>query len=58
MKTYEVTIRATIVKTYIIEAQNKDEAFATGHDIFSVEIDEADERHYEQETVDISEVTA
>jgi len=55
MKTYEVTIRATIVKTYTIEAQNEDEALATGHDIFSVETDEAPE-HYEQDTVDVSEV--
>jgi hypothetical protein len=55
MKTYEVTIKATIIKTYTIEAENEAEALATGNDIFSVEPDEAPE-HYEQEFVDVSEV--
>ena len=55
MKKYEVTIKATITKTYTIEAENEAEALATGNDVFSVETDEAPE-HYEQELVDVSEV--
>ncbi len=55
MKTYEVTIKATIIKTYTIEAESEAEALATGNDVFSVESDEAPE-HYEQDVVDVSEV--
>ena len=55
MKTYEVTIKATIVKTYTIEAESQAEALATGNDVFSVECDEAPE-HYEQEIMDVTEV--
>jgi hypothetical protein len=54
MKTYEVTIKATIIKTYTIEAENEAEALATGNDVFSVETDEAPE-HYEQEIIDVCE---
>jgi hypothetical protein len=57
MKTYEVTIKAIIVKTYTIEAESEAEALATANDVFSVENDEAPE-HYEQDTVDVTEVTA
>lgn len=57
MKTYEVTIRATITKTYTVEATDDNEALNTGHQIFSVELDEAPE-HYEQETIDLFEVIA
>jgi hypothetical protein len=54
MKTYEVTIKATIIKTYTIEAESEAEAVATGNDIFSVEPDEAPER-YEQEMINVCE---
>jgi hypothetical protein len=57
MKTYEVTIRATVLKTYTVQAHDDNEALNTGHEIFSVETDEAPER-YEQETVDVTEVTS
>jgi len=56
MKTYEVTIRAVIVKTYTVEAPDENEALNIGHEVFSTETDEAPER-YEQETVDVAEVT-
>jgi hypothetical protein len=55
MKYYEVTIKATIVKTYTIEAESEAKALATANDVFSVENDEAPE-HYEQDTVDVTEV--
>lgn len=55
MKTYEVTIKATIVKTYTVQAPDENEALNLGHEVFSVETDEAPE-HYEQDTVDVTEV--
>lgn len=57
MTTYEVTIRATVTKTYTVEAADDNEALNTGHEIFSLEQDEAPE-HYEQETIDVLEVIA
>jgi hypothetical protein len=55
MKKYEVTIKATITKTYTIEAPDDLEAMNIGYEVFSVETDEVPE-HYEQELVDVSEV--
>lgn len=57
MKTYEVTIRATIIKTYKVQAEDDNEALNIGHEVFSVERDETPE-HYEQETIDVFEITA
>lgn len=57
MKTYEVTIRATVVKTYTVEAADDNEALNIGHEVFSVLNDDAPER-YDQETVDVVEVSA
>jgi hypothetical protein len=55
MKTYAVTIKAIIVKTYTVQAPDENEALNLGHEVFSVDTDEAPE-HYEQETVDVTEV--
>ena len=52
---YNVTIRATVTKTYSIDANNANEAAAAATDIFSVLEDETPE-HYEQEILDIEEV--
>jgi hypothetical protein len=57
MKTYAVTIKTTITKTYTIEAQAAAEAEATAHDIFTTDCDETPER-YQQETIDIEETSA
>jgi hypothetical protein len=58
MKTFNVTIRATVTKTYPIAAVSREEAEATAHDAFSVlNEDDMDER-YGQETLDISEVAS
>ena len=54
MKTYEVTIKATIIKTYTVNAENEDNAINIAHDYFTVQIDDAPER-YEQETLEITE---
>lgn len=55
MKTYDVTIKATIYKTYRVEAISEDDAYEQAHDCFSVLNDETPER-YEQETIDIEEI--
>ena len=55
MKTYQVTIKATIIKTYTVDADGEDNAIDIAHDYFTVQIDDAPER-YEQETLEITEV--
>ena len=54
MKTYAVTIKATIYKTYTVEAASKDEALSLAHESFSVLHDGAPER-YEEETNSVEE---
>jgi hypothetical protein len=56
MKTYSVTIQARIVKTITVEADDIDQAYELAHDKFSV-LDADDEEHYEQDTVDIKEIS-
>ena len=55
MKTYAITVRATVTKTYEIEAESRDEAVETAHEIFSTSSDGVDE-DYQQETLDVEEV--
>ena len=55
MRTYAVTITATVTKTYTVEAASKDEALSLAHESFSVVHDGAPER-YEEETVDVKEL--
>jgi hypothetical protein len=54
MKTYDVTIRATIYKTIRVEAENENDAYVEAHEVFSVMPD--DSERYEEETLDIEEV--
>lgn len=56
MKTYDVTIRATIYKTIRVEAENENDAYVEAHEVFSVMPD--DSERYEEETMDIEEVGA
>jgi len=56
MKTYDVTIRATIYKTIRVEAENEDDAYVEAHEVFSVMPD--DSERYEEETMDIEEMEA
>lgn len=56
MKTYEVTIKATIYKTITVEAENEDEAYGAAHEQFSVLPEPGVYERYEQETMDIEEV--
>jgi hypothetical protein len=55
MKTYDVTIRATVTKTIRVEAEDEDEAIMEAHGDFSVDC--TDEREsYEEETLNVKEI--
>jgi hypothetical protein len=56
MKTYYVTIQATITKTHRVEAETVDEAVEQAHEIFSV-LDDGNPEKYSEETLHIEEVT-
>jgi hypothetical protein len=56
MKTYRVTIRATVTKTVTVEAENEDDATDAAHEDFSVLCGGEDEdERYEEETLSIEE---
>lgn len=57
MKTYDVTIRATVHKTLRVEARDEDEAYEVAHGDFDVTCVD-DREKYEEETMDIQEVAA
>lgn len=53
-KEYLVTVRATVTKTYVVEADNEDDAADEAHEIFSVLPEDDVQENYEQETVSVS----
>jgi len=53
MKTYEVTIRATITKTYTIEAEDASTAETVAHEVFVVTNEQDIPESYDQETMDV-----
>lgn len=53
MPKYSVTIQATIIKTYDIEAEDKETAITEAHEQFSCAPESRET--YEQETVDVRE---
>ena len=55
MPTFNVTIRATVTKTYKVEADTKDEAVETAHEGFSVLNGDVDEQ-YKEEMLDVTEI--
>jgi hypothetical protein len=55
MKTYEVTIRATVIKTLKVEAKDADTANIIAREEFSV-LNTGDDEDYDEETLDIQEV--
>lgn len=57
MKTYSITIRATVTKTLHVEADNEQDAIEMAHEEFSVENDHNDE-NYEEDLLNITEGTA
>ena len=57
MSLYDITIRAIVIKTLRVEAEDEDEAIMEAHSEFDVTC--TDEREdYEEETLNIKEVTA
>jgi hypothetical protein len=57
MKTYDVTIRATVTKTIRVEAQDEQEAIMEAHGEFDVTCTNEREK-YDEETMNIKEVAA
>lgn len=57
MKTYQVTIRAVITKTFEVESTNEGQAYEEACELFSCDCDGVDE-DYEQDAISIKEVTA
>jgi hypothetical protein len=55
MKTYNITIRATITKTYAVEADNEDAAYESANAMFSVLNEDGIDEHYTQEVIDTEE---
>ena len=55
MKFFDVTIKATVIKTYTVQADDSDAAVEIAVADFSVLADDAEE-HYEQEVLDIIEL--
>ena len=55
MKTYDVTIQATVRKTIRVEANNSDAAYEEAHEQFTTECD--GDEHYDEQTIEINEVT-
>jgi hypothetical protein len=47
MKKYSVTIRATVTKTYEVEAENEELAVQEAHHYFTVMPDNSEERYSE-----------
>lgn len=54
MKTFRVTIRATVTKTLTVEGADEDEAREAAHGEFSVLCD--GDEDYDEETLDIEEI--
>jgi hypothetical protein len=57
MKTYNVTIRAVVTKTYEVEAEDEGTAELVAHEIFVVQNEADIDEDYSQETMNV-EVTA
>jgi hypothetical protein len=57
MKTYDVTIQATVTKTIRVEAEDSNEATIQAHEQFNVHSEEGNE-HYDEQTIELNEVTA
>jgi hypothetical protein len=55
MPTYAVTIKATVIKTYSVEADNESDAVEQAHTEFVVANEEGIDEKYDQETVSVYE---
>lgn len=57
MKTFKVTIRATVIKTLKVEAEDKDDAITEAYETFSV-LDIHDDDYYDEQLEEVKEVRA
>ena len=55
MKTYDVTIQATVTKTIRVKADNQEAAYCEAHEQFTTECD--GDEYYEEQTLHVDEVT-
>jgi hypothetical protein len=55
MRTFEVTIKAVIRKTYRVEAEDEQQAQQQAHEQFSVLNEPGIDEHYSQDVIDIAE---
>lgn len=53
MNTYNVTIKAEVYKTIMVEAANENEAYVAAHELFTVSPDGFWPEKYNEETIDI-----
>ena len=58
MKNYEVTIQATITKTYKVKAEDNNSAADVVYEIFDIHNEPNVPEHYKQEIVESREVEA
>lgn len=56
MKKYDVTVKATVIKTLRIDAETEDAAVEQAYEAFTLACDGGDE-HYSQDVQDVVEVT-
>jgi hypothetical protein len=54
MKTYEVTIKATIIKTLTIEAETREAAIEEANETFNIGYERDEPEQYEQDVVRVS----
>lgn len=48
MNKYRMTVKATVFKTFTVEANNEIEAYELAHAFFSTEPDDIEEKYYEE----------
>lgn len=53
MNTYNVTIKAEVYKTIMVEAANENEAYVAAHELFTVSPDGFWPEKYNEETIGI-----
>ncbi len=56
MKTYDVTITATVTKTIRVEAENEHNATDLAHQVFSVDAETGTDERYSEHTDNVREV--
>lgn len=56
MRTYEVTIKATVTKTLLIQARDADKAIEQAHEMFTVEPETGVKEDYDEECLSCEEV--